>query len=142
MSKSKEELCAMKARDLMRLATSLGIKGSWDMKKADVVEAILQVTHKAEPQLGAEDQRKVTYIESAAMGTLVAFKLPSGKVKSAAIIKRASASRMLMLETSYGARFVVSYDDVLWVRTGKLWPKGVYQLLKGQVTSSDAEGKK
>ena len=36
---NKEELQKMKCRELFKLATSMGIKGAWDMKKAEVIEA-------------------------------------------------------------------------------------------------------
>lgn len=75
--------------------------------------------------------RKMPYIESAQVGTLVAFRLANGKVKSAKIIKRSTKNRRFMLETEYGAQYVVSYDDIVWVRTTKRWPLGVYKLLKG-----------
>lgn len=75
--------------------------------------------------------QKMPYIEKAEVGALVAFKLSSGKVKSAKVINKSSKNRKLKLETEYGAIYVVSYDDVIWVRTGLRWPTGVYKLLKG-----------
>mgnify|MGYP000951948744 CR=1 FL=1 len=76
-------------------------------------------------------RQKMPYIEQAPVGTLVAFKLSNGKVKSAKITNKSSKNRKLKLETEYGAVYVVSYDDVIWVRTGLRWPSGVYKLLKG-----------
>jgi len=76
-------------------------------------------------------KQKMPYIERAEVGALVAFKLSSGKVKSAKIINKSSKNRKLKLETEYGAIYVVSYEDVIWVRTGLRWPSGVYKLLKG-----------
>ncbi|MDD4533366.1 MAG: Rho termination factor N-terminal domain-containing protein [Prevotella sp.] len=75
--------------------------------------------------------KKMPYIEKAEVGALVAFRLSSGKVKSAKVINKSSKNRKLKLETEYGAIYVVSYDDVIWVRTGLRWPTGVYKLLKG-----------
>lgn len=74
---------------------------------------------------------KLSYIESAKIGTLVAFKLSSGKVKSAKITNRSSKNRKLKLETEYGAIYIIPYEDIVWVRTGPRWPSGVYKLLKG-----------
>lgn len=76
-------------------------------------------------------RQKMPYIEQAAIGTIIAFRLPNGKVKSAKIINKSSKNRKLKLETEYGAIYVVSYDNVIWVRTGLRWPRGVYRLLKG-----------
>ena len=73
------------------------------------------------------------YIENVELGTIVAFRLANGRVKAAKVVKKSTKSRKLKLETNYNAEYIVSYDDIIWVRTGKRWPKGVYELLKGKV---------
>lgn len=83
-------------------------------------------------------EQKMSYIENVDIGTIVAFRLSNGKVKSAKVIRKSTKNRKLKLETDYGAEYIISYNDVIWVRTGKRWPRGVYKLLKGQV---DANGK-
>lgn len=83
-------------------------------------------------------EQKMSYIENIDIGTIIAFRLSNGKVKSAKVTRKSTKNRKLKLETDYGAEYIISYDDVIWVRTGKRWPKGVYKLLKGQV---DANGK-
>ena len=84
-------------------------------------------------------EQKMTYIENIGIGTIVAFRLPNGRVKSAKVMRKSTKNRKLKLETDYGAEYIVSYDDIIWVRTGKRWPRGVYKLLKGQVDSNDKE---
>lgn len=83
-------------------------------------------------------KQKMRYIENVDIGTIVAFRLSSGKVKSAKVVRKSTKNRKLKVETDYHAEYIISYDDVVWVRTGKRWPRGVYKLLKGQV---DANGK-
>lgn len=83
-------------------------------------------------------EQKMSYIENIDIGTIVAFRLSNGKVKSAKVMRKSTKNRKLKLETDYGAQYIISYEDVIWVRTGKRWPRGVYKLLKGQV---DADGK-
>lgn len=90
-----------------------------------------EVATSFEPVINME--RKMPYIENAQVGTLVAFRLANGKVKSAKIAKKSTKNRRFMLETEYGAQYIVSYDDIVWVRTTKRWPLGVYKLLKGMV---------
>ena len=85
----------------------------------------------AEVESAERESKKKSYIENVKMGTLVAFKSYTGKVKSAKVVKRSTKNRKLKVETKYGAEFIISFDDVIWVRTNKRWPKGVYQLLKG-----------
>lgn len=84
-------------------------------------------------------EQKMPYIEGAVVGTIVAFRLPNGKVKSAKIIKKSTKRRQFMLETDYGAQYITPYEDIIWVRTGKRWPRGVYKLLKGLVDVDEAK---
>lgn len=79
------------------------------------------------------NDQKMSYVEGIEIGTIVAFRLSNGKVKSAKVVKKSTKNRKLKLETDYGAEYIVSYDDIVWVRTGKRWPRGVYNLLKGLV---------
>ena len=134
-----------KTRDELRvIAKELDIKGRGHMTKDQLVEAIASATSNetAETPDGvSSDSSKMKYVENAEIGTIVAFKLPDGRVKSAKIERRSTSRRKLKLVTQYGAEFVVPYEDVIWVRTTKRWPKGVYNLLKGKVAQGDEEGK-
>lgn len=155
---SKEILQKKTCKELRERAKELNISGRWDMSKDELIEAILgaKVAETGDEDVSAKDEgkidnhndvgvenkdekksanvdigQKMPYIEKAEIGVLVAFKLSNGKVKSAKIVKKSSAKRRLELETEYGAIYIASYDDVLWVRTGNRWPRGVYKLLKG-----------
>lgn len=75
--------------------------------------------------------KRLEYVERVGAGTLIAFRLPTGKVISAKIKRKSTKRRVLQVETSYGVEHLVSFNDVIWVRTGKRWPRGVYNLLKG-----------
>lgn len=144
--KRVEELSGMKVEALRKMARKVRIKNVNSYRKAGLVEKIASVEHmeylEADGQQEFEEKRadspKVSYIINASIGQLVAFKLPNGKVKSAKIINRSSKQRKLKVQTDYKAVFVIGYDDVIWVRTGKRWPNGVYQLLKGIKKYSDS----
>lgn len=165
---SREELQVLGVKELRAKAKEMNISGRWDMTKAELIEAIfesgsaksgdetssakdegkietnqsVEAVSKDENETASVEvdmEQKMPYIENAEIGALVAFRLASGKVKSAKIIKKSSKKRKLKLETEYGATYVVSYDDVVWVRTGARWPRGVYKLLKGTVNN---DGKK
>lgn len=84
--------------------------------------------------------KKRAYVENVKIGTLVAFTSYTGKVKSAKVIKKSTKNRKLKVETKYGAQFIITFDDVIWVRTNKRWPRGVYQLLKGVVNDGEEKG--
>lgn len=156
---SKENLQSKNCKELRDLAKERKISGRWDMNKDELVEAILRAEDgkvAEEEKESAKDENKIdshiveveekvekksaneidmsqkmSYIESIQIGTLVAFRLSNGKVKSAKVMRKSTKNRKLKLETDYGAEYIVSYNDIVWVRTGKRWPRGVYNLLKG-----------
>lgn len=133
----------MTYKELIKEAKELKIVGRWDMRKDELIKAIeakkkeaSKAEEKAEeikliPIRKKEDRSsKSAYIENVEPGVMVAFKF-ANKAKSAKLIARNSKERKLKLVTSYGKEYIVSYDDVLWIKTGPRWPKGVYRLLKG-----------
>lgn len=166
---SKKDLQNKTCKELRSLAKEMNITGRWDMKKEQLIEAILRAeevktTTKEEKEESAKDEHKVDnqenvevenkeekesassdvdmkqkmpYIENIKIGTLVAFRLSNGKVKSAKVARKSTKKCKLKLETNYGAEYIVSFDDIVWVRTGKRWPKGVYKLLKGTVDKNE-----
>lgn len=167
---SKENLQNKTCKELRELAKSMSISGRWDMTKGQLIDAILgaEVVKTTNESESAKDEckidnhkeiveaevkfekesasidmkQKMPYIENIEVGTLVAFRLSNGKVKSAKVTRKSTKNRKLKLETDYGAEYIVSYDDIVWVRTGKRWPRGVYKLLKGLVDENDKEEQK
>lgn len=157
----REQLMEMTVAELRKMAPSLGVKNCRQYKKSELVEQILKAENHTDDveaedvevtevsEVSANDgnetividvERKVPYIEQAEIGTMVAFMLPNGKVKSAKLINRSVKNRKIKVETSYGKQFVVSYDDVVWVRTNDRWPRGVYNMLKGNVATEVRHG--
>lgn len=156
---NRKKLEKLTVKELIKdYATPLNITGRHDMKKADLIQAILMKYYEEEPdksvdattkeeekveekvekqvkkKSGLTDVQKANktrYVENAEIGTIVAFKLPGMKVKSAKITRKSSKNRKFKVETTYGTEFVISFEDVIWVKTNKRWPKGVYNLLKG-----------
>lgn len=114
-----------------------------EQPKPEVKESkiISEVKKLEKPKLTEEEKaaKKQKYVDDAKVGTLVAFRCDTGKVKSAMIIKRSTSKRRFLLETQYGAKYKVSFDDVLWVRTNKRWPKGIFKLLRGETTEQIGE---
>ena len=169
---SKEILKNKTCKELRELAKDMNISGRWDMTKDQLIDAILraEVVENTNESESAKDKckidnqenvvevedkvekksanvdvdmaQKMPYIENVEIGTLVAFRLFNGKVKSAKVIRKSTKNRKLMLETDYGAKYIVPYDDIVWVRTGKRWPRGVYKLLKGLVDDNGKEEQK
>lgn len=169
---SRENLQKKTCKELRELAKELNISGRWDMTKDQLIDAILgaEVVENTNESESAKDEckvdnqenvvevedkvekesanvdvdmaQKMPYIENIEIGTLVAFRLSNGKVKSAKVTRKSTKNRKLKLETDYGAEYIVSFDDIVWVRTGKRWPHGVYKLLKGLVDDNGKEEQK
>lgn len=159
---SRKELELETVVNLREIAKEVGIKNVKKYKKDALIDLIIEATsvdepaeeqveevvptdtYKEEPDADVEEiteeeraARKLKYVEEAPIGTLVAFKPEVGKVKSAKIIKKSTKNRRLKVETAYGATFIVPYEDVIWVRSGSRWPRGVYNMLKGIEDGSD-----
>lgn len=158
----REELSNMLVVDLRNMASTYGIKNVKKYKKQELVDMICEIIYGQTPtavdeevpvvveeddnnnvetetdELSEEEiaERRMPYVENAPIDTIVAFKLPTGKVKSAKIINKSTKNRKLKVETAYGAQFIIPYDSVIWVKTGTRWPKGVYNLLKGNHNGS------
>lgn len=167
---SKENLQNKTCKELRELAKDMNISGRWDMTKEQLIDAILgaevvkttnesesakdeckidnhdvvEVEDKVEKEsanVEVDMKQKMPYIENIEIGTIVAFRLSNGKLKSAKVMRKSTKNRKLKLETDYGAEYIVSYDDIVWVRTGKRWPRGVYNELKGLVSNDKEEQK-
>jgi hypothetical protein len=154
-----KEYAELTVKELRDKAKVLNISGRWDMTKPQLIEAIVRAekTEDEEPESATDEiaidndnanvdveietkeeksvninmEQKQKYLDNIQIGALVAFKVSETKAKSAKVIKKSTKSRKLMVETSYGATHVIPFEDVLWVRTGARWPKGVYNMLKG-----------
>ena len=78
------------------------------------------------------DTKMEKRINSAAVGAIIAFKLPTGRIISAAIEARNKTNKRLKLRTKYGREYRIDYTDVAWVRTehNPKWPAHIYQQWK------------
>lgn len=144
---TKQELMEKKKSEIMKIAEELGVnryKGKNALTKEELVDNIISTQQANNHDKKSNEKQQVEnkdisesrdvkdrYLDTAEIGCLVAFKIETGKVKSAKIVKRSTSGRKLKVETAYGMEYIVPYDNVLWVKTGTRWPKGVYMLLKG-----------
>lgn len=107
------------------------VESATDETAIDNDEVNVETEIKQENSVSINMEQKQKYLDNIQTGALVAFKVSETKAKSAKVIKKSTKSRKLMVETSYGATHVIPFEDVLWVRTGARWPRGVYNMLKG-----------
>jgi len=70
-----------------------------------------------------------SYVSNAQVGQLVAFKVSETKVISA-MVKEVHPDFMIV-ETKNGIRFKVVNSNIVWVKTGPRWPRGIYLALRG-----------
>ena len=100
---SRESLGKKTTKELRDAAKDLNIQGRWDMTKQQLIDAIaekevevVEVEAKVEEKESAEVvdmEKKMPYIETAEIGLIVAFKLESGKVKTAKIVNKSGKNR-------------------------------------------------
>ena len=92
-----------KTRDELRvIAKELDIKGRGHMTKEQLVQAIASATGGEAAETSddvSSGSNKMKYVENAETGTIVAFKLPDGRVKSAKVERRSTSRRKLKLVT-------------------------------------------
>lgn len=140
---TRQELTNKTVAELTDICKEKGLtyyKGKKKLTKAEMIEKILVSNDIQEDilktiQESAEETTrsdKSSYVETVQLGTLVAFREPeTDKLNTAKVVAKNSKNRMLKLITQYDAEFIVSYDSIVWVKTGARWPRGIYNELKG-----------
>ena len=154
---SREQLKGMTTDALAAICKEKGIthyKGKNRFRKDELIEAILKeqkqsvteevaeqyeekietasVVVKEEEATGEEmsSENKERYLQNIKIGTLVAFREHSGKLNTAAVQNVSFKRRQLRLVTQYDKEYIVSFEDVVWIRTKKRWPRFVLNELK------------
>lgn len=117
--------------ELRALCKERGLKGYAHAKKAILIGMLVENDPPEPPKVQPNWEAKANYVDNVSKGTIVAFKVDDDKVKSAKVVRKSSKEKMLKCVTSYGKEYLVKYSDVIWVKTGTRWPRGVYNLLKG-----------
>lgn len=96
--------------------------------KNETVDELVEVKEEVVPWI-MKDRSHL--IEQAEAGTLIAFYDEKGKPRTAALVNRSSKNKVVKLVTEFEREFIVPYDNVIWIKKGNRWPRGVYNLLKG-----------
>lgn len=148
----REKLENMKVDEIKRILKDNGIsyyKNGKRMNKKEMIERYIKEISKRDNEEEQKPfellnetikeneekeriERKKKYVENAVIGDIIAVRLQTGKVISAAIIKKSTSGRKFLVETKYNEQHKISFDDVLWVRNAfsKRWPVGIYNLFK------------
>ena len=107
--------------ELLDLATSLGVNDNFLVDRDHMIRALRTFPNNSNCK---------GYVDVVQPEDIVAFRTDQYAVKSAKVIRKSTRDHKLMLETVYGRRYTVSYDDIIWVNTNGYWPKWVYLLMK------------
>lgn len=122
----------LRMRELLVMAKELQIRGRHELLKAELIAAIRDAqAAKPVPRFS----EKPNYIENAKIDDIVAFKVNDAKALSGKIEE--IHKEFFRVETKNGIKFKVFKSDIIWVKTGARWPRGVYLALKGDVANGD-----
>lgn len=142
--KGKSELTKEEMIDNL-LANVEFVDESYTGDDAIVVKQEEDKTENVEDPVGVEEPEpwimkdRSDLIEKAEVGTLIAFYDEKGKPRTAALVNRSSKKKVVKLVTEFEREFIVPYDNVIWIKKGNRWPRGVYNLLKGYKTNGVKE---
>ena len=115
--------------------------GKGRKSKEELVEQILSFESQREAEEYAEKYRscvdmakvnredKNEYIETVPFGVLVAF-ADGENVNSAKLTDRDNERKVVQVSTLDNRLIWIDFNDILWVKTGARWPRGIYNLLK------------
>ena len=78
-------------------------------------------------------EEKRCYIQDAPIGTLIAFKIKDSdgndKYLAGELTNRSSKRSVIKVKDEDQQEHIIQYEDVVWVKTNRIWPKRIYQLL-------------
>lgn len=136
---------------LMPIAKARGIVGRWSMTKAELIRAIEATEPKEsimlEEETSTEDDRGLQqttsdYLDNIGEGTILAFKVDTrkGQIALSGKLVRKYDNDEFLIATKQGTHFRVQKSNILWVKTGRRWPKWVFEQFgcvpeEGQVLS-------
>ena len=129
------DLSSKTVKELLVIAKEYQIVGRHDMKKQQLIDAIVEF-EKALSKVTAIKTHE-DYIKNLKSGDIVAFQFynPFGKkiIRSAKVVDAYPGEEGMTVQDKIGNEYFVYKSNILWVKTGKRWPKFVYLMFKGEV---------
>lgn len=135
-----DNLSSKTVKELLVIAKEYQIVGRHDMKKQQLIDAIVE-SEKALNETAANTVSKSRddYVKNLKSGDIVAFQFysPFGKkiVRSAKVVDAYPGEVGMTVQDKIGNEYFVYKSNILWVKTGKRWPKFVYLMFKGEATN-------
>lgn len=138
-----DNLSSKTVKELLVIAKGYQIVGRHDMKKQQLIDAIVEIVE-FEKALGETDASVANkthddYVENLKSGDIIAFQFhsPFGKkiTRSAKVIDPHPGEIGLTVQDKIGNKYFVYRSKILWVKTGKRWPKYIYSMFKGETAN-------
>lgn len=138
-----DNLSSKTVKELLAIAKEYQIVGRHDMKKQQLIDAIVEVVEieKAldETDAGVANKTHGDYVENLKQGDIIAFQFnnPFGKkiIRSAKVIDPHPGEIGTTVQDKIGNKYFVYKSNILWVKTGKRWPKYIYSMFKGETAN-------
>lgn len=136
-------LSSKTVKELLAIAKEYQIVGRHDMKKQQLIDAIAEVVE-IEKSLGETDASVANkthddYVKNLKQGDIIAFQFhnPFGKkiTRSAKVIDPYPGEIGTTVQDKIGNKYFVYKSNILWVKTGKRWPKYIYSMFKGETAN-------
>lgn len=124
-------------KELLIIAKEYQIVGRHDMKKQQLIDAIIE-SKKDMDEITTSTVNKThdDYVKNLKLGDIIAFQFysPFGKkiVRSAKVVDAHPGEIGLTVQDKIGNEYFVYKSNILWVKTGKRWPKYIYSMFKGE----------
>lgn len=127
-------------KELLAIARAYQIVGRYDMKKQQLLDAIVEVEKTLnEVAVNTASKSHDDYIKNLKSGDIVAFQFysPFGRkiARSAKIVDAYLDEEGVTVQDKIGNEYFIYKSNILWVKTGKRWPKFVYLMFKGEVVN-------
>lgn len=135
-----DNLPSKTVKELLVIAKEYQIVGRHDMKKQQLIDAIVEVEKALnETTASTVSKSRDDYIKNLKSGDIVAFQFysPFGKkiARSAKVVDAYPGEVGVTVKDKLGNEYFVYKSNILWVKTGKRWPKFVYLMFKGEATN-------
>lgn len=138
-----DNLSSKTVKELLAIAKEYQIVGRHDMKKQQLIDAIVEVVEieKALDETDASVANKThgDYVENLKQGDIIAFQFnnPFGKkiTRSAKVIDPHPGEIGTTVQDKIGNKYFVYKSNILLVKTGKRWPKYIYSMFKGETAN-------
>ena len=132
-----DNLSSKTVKELLIIAKEHQIVGRHDMKKQQLIDAIVEfekILNEATAKKTHDD-----YIKNLKQGDIIAFQFYNsfGKkiVRSAKVVDAYPGEVGLTVQDKIGNKYFVYKSNILWVKTGKRWPKYIYSMFKGETAN-------